>query len=73
MKVRVAQTAFHEGARVRVGDVIDVADTFKASWFVPLESIGPGTPARPARRREAPVALSQLAKEVPTNMVENLV
>lgn len=70
MKVRVIQTAFHNGARVRVGDVVDVPDTFKASWFVSLDAV---SPARPARKREAPVALSQLAKEVPAGPVENLV
>ena len=31
-QVRVTQMAFHGGTRVRPGDILTVADTFKASW-----------------------------------------
>lgn len=31
-QVRVNQLAFHGGTRVRPGDLLTVADTFKASW-----------------------------------------
>jgi hypothetical protein len=73
MKVRAIQAAFHNGARVRVGDVLDVPDTLKAAWFVSVDAVSPGAPARPARRREVPVALSQIGKEAPTGPIENLV
>lgn len=73
MKVRATQTAFHDGRRVRPGDLLDVPDTLKAAWFVPADAVTPAPPVRSARKRETPVAFSQLAKEVPTGPVENLV
>jgi len=73
MKVRAIQTAFHDGRRVRPGELLDVPDTLKAAWFVSADTVAPAPPVRSARKREAPVALSQLAKEVPTGPVENLV
>lgn len=73
MKVRATQAAFHNGCRVRPGDVLDVPDTMKAAWFVSIDSVTAVAPARPARRREAPVALSQIGKEAPTGPIENLV
>lgn len=72
MKVRAIQTAFHDGRRVRPGEELDVPDTLVASWFVRADGLAPAEPARPARRAR-PVALSQLAKEVPAGPVENLV
>jgi len=47
-KVRVTELAFHGGARVRPGDLLTVADTFKASWASDV------TPA-PAPAAPAPV------------------
>ena len=73
MKVRAIQPAFHDGRRVRVGDELDVPDTLKASWFVRADEPAPVAPARPARKREAPVALSQVAREQTAGPLDNLV
>lgn len=65
MKVRALQSAFYDGRRVRPGDELDVPDTLVATWFVRADMAAPVAPAVAAgrRRREAPVALSQVARE----------
>lgn len=73
MKVRATQAAFFDGRRVRPGELLDVPDALKAAWFAPADVVAPAAPVRPVRKREAPVSLSQLAKEVPTGPVENIV
>lgn len=70
MKVRAIQSAFYDGRRVRPGDELDVPDTLTASWFV---RAAPAPPAAGRRRREAPVALSQLGKEAPTGPLDKSV
>lgn len=64
MKVIAIKPAFHNGARVRVGDVVEVADGHKGSWFA--KAIAPEAKAvvKPAKvSRETPRALSQAGKE----------
>jgi hypothetical protein len=74
MKVRATQTAFHEGRRVRPGDELNVPDTLKASWFVSADSVvAPASPAKAGRKRDTPVALSQIGKEAPAGPIDNLV
>lgn len=61
MKVTAISPAFYNGSRVRVGDVVDVPEGFKASWFVK-----PNTPeaeaAKPKKAKAEPKALSELNK-----------
>lgn len=71
MQVRVTHMAFHEGRRVRPGDVIDVPETFKAHWFAPVTA-GPAQP-EPAPRKKGPATLSQLAKTTTAGPLDNLV
>jgi hypothetical protein len=73
MKVRAIQPAFHDGRRVRPGDELDVPDTLTASWFVRADTAPPAAPAAGRRRREAPVALSQLGKEAPAGPLDKSV
>lgn len=55
-RVEVTQLAFINGTRVRPGDVITVADAFKAKWAkdvsVPVAKAEPAPPAedKPARK-----------------------
>jgi hypothetical protein len=58
MKVTAISPAFYNGARVRVGDVVDVPDGFKASWAAPADDIK--APSKPAKAE--PRALSQAGK-----------
>lgn len=58
MKVTAISPAFYNGSRVRVGDVVDVPEGFKASWAAPVDSVK--TPAKPAKPE--PRALSQAGK-----------
>jgi hypothetical protein len=71
MKVRATQAAFYAGRRVRPGELLDVPDTLKATWFVSADTVA-APPAKAARKRE-PVALSQVAKETAVGPVDNLV
>ena len=73
MKVRAIHPAFHDGRRVRPGDELDVPDTLVASWFVRADTAAPAAPAAGRRRREAPVALSQLGKEAPAGPLDRSV
>lgn len=59
MKVTAISPAFYNGSRVRVGDVVDVPEGFKASWAAPVDSVKP--PAKPPAKPE-PRALSQAGK-----------
>lgn len=59
MKVTAIKPAFHDGARIRVGDQVEVPEGFKASWAAPVDAVK--TPAKPAK--QAPRALSQSGKE----------
>ncbi len=58
MKVTAISPAFYNGARVRVGDVVDVPEGFKASWAAPVDSVKP--PAKPVKPE--PRTLSQAGK-----------
>lgn len=58
MKVTAISPAFYNGARVRVGDVVDVPEGFKASWAAPVDSVKP--PVKSAKPE--PRALSQAGK-----------
>lgn len=61
MKVTAISPAFYNGSRVRVGDVVDVPEGFKASWAAPVDSVK--TPAKPAKpAKPEPRALSQAGK-----------
>lgn len=55
-KVRVTELAFHGGARVRPGDLLTVADTFKASWASDVTPAPAPPPAAPAPVVETVVA-----------------
>jgi hypothetical protein len=60
MRVVAIAAAFYNGTRVRPGAEVDVADNFKASWFVKVDA--PEAKATKAPKvKDAPKALSQLA------------
>lgn len=62
MKVIALTVGFHNGSRIRKGDVFEVADGAKASWFAPVESVA-AKAAKPAKAgRPEPKALSQVGK-----------
>ena len=59
MQVTAIKPAFHDGRRVRVGDLVDVPETLKASWFAKNDT--PAAKAAKARPvKETPKALSEL-------------
>lgn len=62
MKVIAIKPAFHNGSRVRVGDVVEVADGHQGSWFTAADNVKASAktvkPAKPEPR-----ALSQAGKE----------
>ena len=61
MKVTAISPAFYNGFRVRVWDVVEVPEGFKASWAAPVDSVKP--PAKPAKpAKPEPHALSQAGK-----------
>lgn len=66
MKVIAIKPAFFNGARVRVGDEIEVPSTMKASWFTSVEAVAPA----PAKPKAAPKALSQVGKEDSKTFIE---
>lgn len=61
MKVIAIKPAFFNGARVRVGDEVDVPESLKASWFAPAETVKAAKPAKAAKAE--PKALSQAGKD----------
>lgn len=69
MKVIAIKPAFHNGARVRVGDVVEVSDGHKGSWFTPADTAkAPAKAAKPAKPE--PRALSQTGKEEAKSFVQ---
>jgi hypothetical protein len=65
MKVQAKAVGFYGGARHRAGDVFEVKDGTKSSWFEPVET-AKQAPAKSAKaKKEEPVALSDLQKEQP--------
>jgi predicted transcriptional regulator len=74
MMVRAIQMAFYDGRRVRVGDLVDVPDGYKAAWAVPASEpvAAPAAAPRTSRRRES-VALSQVARESTKGPLDELV
>jgi hypothetical protein len=58
-RVKAVAMAFHNGTRVRPGDVITVADAFKASW---AEDVTPAPTPPPVV--EAPVVETVVAAPV---------
>jgi hypothetical protein len=74
MQVRATSMGFFGGSRRRVGEVFDVPEGTRASWFVPVgvASAAPTDPAKTARRPR-PVALSQVAREQTTGPLDSLV
>jgi hypothetical protein len=69
MKVTAISPAFYNGARVRVGDVLDVPDGFKASWATAAESVK-ATPKATKPAKPEPRALSQAGKEEAKSFIQ---
>lgn len=65
MKVKVTQVAFFGGMRRRVGEVLEVPDGTKGTWFaeVPAKGAAADPAEKPKRGKAQPVALSELGKE----------
>lgn len=69
MKVIAIKPAFHNGARVRVGDVVEVTDSHKGSWFTAADTVKAlAKTAKPAKPE--PRALSQAGKEEAKSFVQ---
>ena len=71
MKIRVTQTAFWDGSRRRVGQVLEVPEGTKGSWFEVVE--GEPSAAKQARAKKEkpePVALSEIGKEAPVGPLD---
>lgn len=69
MKVIAIKPAFHNGARVRVGDVVEVADGHKGSWFTAADTVkAPAKAVKPSKPE--PRALSQAGKEEAKTFVQ---
>jgi hypothetical protein len=64
MKVVAIKPAFYNGARIRVGDEVEVADDFKAAWAVKTQTVEAKAAAKQAAKpaRQEPKALSQVGK-----------
>lgn len=62
MLAKANATGFYDGARRRAGDVFEVKDGAKASWFsaVPKDT----KPEVKKVEQEKPIAVSELAKKV---------
>lgn len=74
MKVRATAEAFYGGRRVRVGEVIDVPDSFKGTWGTAVPTTAPVDPAPPkAPRKRETIALSQVAREKTAGPLDELV
>ena len=71
MMVRAVQMAFIDGRRVRVGDLVEVPDGYRAAWAVPA-LLAP-TPAPKPERKRGQVALSQVARESTKGPLDELV
>lgn len=61
MKVTAIKVAFYNGRRVRVGDVVEVPEGLKGSWFAKSDSPA-AKAAKVAPKKDEPKALSELAK-----------
>ena len=59
MKVTAIKPAFYGGRRVRVGDDVEVPETFKAAWFVKTDSPA-AKAAKEVPAKEVPKALSEV-------------
>lgn len=66
MKVIAIKSAFFNGARVHVGDELEVPETLKASWFTSAEAVAPA----PAKSKASPKTLSQAGKEETKSFIE---
>lgn len=63
MKVIAIKPAFYNNALVNRGDVVEVPDNFKATWFAKMETVAAKAAAKPVKQdRPAPKALSQVGK-----------
>lgn len=56
MKVEVVKLGFYGGSRRRPGEVFEVPDTIKGSWFVPVETPADTAPEVAKRSRKAKVS-----------------
>jgi hypothetical protein len=72
MKVRVTQTAFYGGMRRRVGEVLEVPDSARGTWFVEVARAAPAaTPDKVKGRRT--LALSEIGKERAVGPLDDIV
>lgn len=70
MKGVALKPAFFNGSLVKEGDVVEVPEGFKASWFAPHESAAAkaAKPQKPPAKPE-PKALSEIGNEKATSFV----
>lgn len=74
MKVKVTAPGFFGGMRRRVGEVLEVPDGTKGTWFAEVPAKGaPVDPVEKPKRKAQPVALSELGKEKSVGPLDSLV
>lgn len=56
MKVKAIKLGFYGGSRRRPGEVFEVPETIKGSWFVPVETPADPVPEVAKRSRKAKVS-----------------
>ena len=63
MKVRAISMGFHGGARRRAGEVFEIEDGAKGSWFEPVEAAEPVKPKPKAKAKGGePTTFSEIAR-----------
>lgn len=68
MKVRATADGFYGGERKRAGAVFEVKDGATGKWFEPVEGTAEvGKPKAKPAKKEAPIAMSELAKAQPVS------
>jgi hypothetical protein len=65
MKVQAKASGFYGGARHRAGDVFEVKDGAKASWFSPVDADKQAPTKSAKAKKDETVSLSELQKQQP--------
>jgi hypothetical protein len=65
VKVKAITQGFYGGKRFRAGDVFEVSDKAKSSWFDPVTDAKPAPAKATKAKKDEPVTLSELNKEIP--------
>jgi alkylated DNA nucleotide flippase Atl1 len=70
MKVQIIKTAFVNGSLAYPGDVLEVPQDTKGSWFRVVTADAPAEPVKKTVRKQETKALSELGKDKPQTMID---